>query len=138
MKIARQFHWEMGHRLPFHEGLCRNIHGHSYRLWVELEGTCDVHGMLIDYGELKKIIQPIIEPIDHCFICDESDAEVKAFLHTHNFKMVVVPFSTTAENIAAYLLEKIWRAFEHHERVHSITLRLAETETTWAEVGKHR
>ena len=138
MKIARQFHWEMGHRLPFHEGLCRNIHGHSYRLWVELDGTCDAHGMLIDYGDLKKIIQPIIEPIDHCFICDESDAEVKAFLHTQNFKMVVVPFSTTAENIAAYLLEKIWLAFEHHERVHSITLRLAETETTWAEVGKHR
>ena len=38
MKIAKEFRWEMGHRLPEHFGLCKNIHGHSYKMVVEFEG----------------------------------------------------------------------------------------------------
>ena len=38
MKIAKEFRWEMGHRLPEHFGLCKNIHGHSYKMIVEFEG----------------------------------------------------------------------------------------------------
>ena len=30
MKIAKEFRWEMGHRLPEHFGLCKNIHGHCH------------------------------------------------------------------------------------------------------------
>lgn len=138
MKIARQFHWEMGHRLQFHKGECKNLHGHSYRMWVELEGECDQNGMLIDYGEMKKIIQPFIDPIDHCFLCDEQDEYMKSFLQTSSFKVVYVPFPTTAEKISEYLLEKIWNVFKTNERIHSIKIRLAETETSYAEVIQNR
>ena len=41
MKIAKEFNWEMGHRLPEHFGKCKNIHGHSYKMMVELEGDLD-------------------------------------------------------------------------------------------------
>lgn len=138
MIIARQFHWEMGHRLSFHDGECKNLHGHSYRLWVELEGECDENGMLIDYAKMKERIQPIIVPIDHCFMCDEADTIMKSFLQSSPFKVVYVPFTTTAENIAHYLLEKVWIEFISDQRIHRITLRLAETETSYAEVSRVR
>ncbi len=138
MKIARQFHWEMGHRLPFHAGACRNLHGHSYRLWVELEGECDGNGMLLDYGEMKEKIQPLIEPFDHCFLCDEQDALMREFLDSHRFKALYVPFPTTAENIASHLLGKIWELFRPEARIRSIALRLAETETSYAEISRSR
>lgn len=138
MKIARQFHWEMGHRLPFHAGECRNLHGHSYRLWVELEGDCDDNGMLIDYGEMKEKIQPLLDPLDHCFLCDERDEVMTRFLRDNPFKTLFVPFATTAENIAAYLLEKIWGVFRTERRIGKITLRLAETETSYAEISRER
>jgi len=49
MKIAKEFRWEMGHRLPEHTGLCRNIHGHSYRMVVEITGDVLANGMIIDF-----------------------------------------------------------------------------------------
>ncbi|MGA1250362.1 MAG: 6-pyruvoyl trahydropterin synthase family protein, partial [Candidatus Kapaibacteriota bacterium] len=49
-RIAKEFHWEMGHRLPFHDGGCQNIHGHSYTMRVEVIGEIDpATGMVIDY-----------------------------------------------------------------------------------------
>ena len=138
MKIARQFHWEMGHRLPFHGGECKNLHGHSYRMWVELEGECDQNGMLIDYGEMKKLIQPVIDTIDHCFLCDEQDEYMKSFLKISPFKVVYVPFTTTAENIAEYLLEKIRNVLSSFDNIDSIKIRLAETETSYAEILRER
>ena len=60
MKIAKEFHWEMGHRLPEHFGLCKNIHGHSYKMIVEFEGELDEQGMVIDFYDVEKIIAPII------------------------------------------------------------------------------
>lgn len=134
VKIARQFHWEMGHRLPFHNGECKNLHGHSYRLWVELEGTRDANGMLVDYGDMKALIQPLLDPLDHCFLCDESDEYMKSFLATSPFKVVFVPFTTTAENIVRYLIEQFAQLFSSNERISAITARLAETETSYAEV----
>lgn len=65
MKIAKEFHWEMGHCLPEHFGNCKNIHGHSYKMMVELEGTQDESGMIMDYYDLKKIVNPVIEKLDH-------------------------------------------------------------------------
>ncbi len=51
-RIAKEFHWEMGHRLPFHQGGCQNIHGHSYTMRVEIIGTIDpATGMVIEHPE---------------------------------------------------------------------------------------
>jgi 6-pyruvoyltetrahydropterin/6-carboxytetrahydropterin synthase len=65
MKIAKEFKWEMGHRLPEHFDKCKNIHGHSYKMIVELEGEILESGMVMDYYDLKKIINPIVEKLDH-------------------------------------------------------------------------
>ena len=138
MKIARQFHWEMGHRLPFHTGGCANIHGHSYKLWVEIEGSADEHGMLMDYGDMKLLVAPVIEPLDHAFMCDEGDEIMKSFLATTDFKRIIVPFHSTAENLAEYLLSQLWTVFSEQSRIRGLRLRLQETDISYAEAERSR
>jgi 6-pyruvoyltetrahydropterin/6-carboxytetrahydropterin synthase len=138
MKIGKQFHWEMGHRLPFHKAGCANIHGHSYTMWVELEGALDEHGMLLDYGIMKQFIQPIIDKVDHCFICDENDNIMKPFLASTEFKVVYVPFTTTAEHICEYMLERIWEALDKYTNIERISIRLQETGNAYAEISQNR
>ncbi|MCE7857274.1 MAG: 6-carboxytetrahydropterin synthase [Ignavibacteria bacterium CHB3] len=107
MKIAKEFRWEMGHRLPDHFGLCKNIHGHSYKMLVEFDGELNKDEMIIDYYDVEKIINPIIEKLDHSFMVNKNDKVVLEFLEKMNSKKVVVDFQSTAENICLYLLNEI-------------------------------
>jgi 6-pyruvoyltetrahydropterin/6-carboxytetrahydropterin synthase len=135
VRIAKEFHWEMGHRLPFHAGGCQNIHGHSYRMNVELEGTLDANGMVLDYFDLKEIVEPIVQRIDHSFLCDESDAEMLAFFAANPLKHVVVPFRTTAENITAWMIRQIGESLASYANITRIAIRLQETERVYAEMS---
>ncbi|MEW5843663.1 MAG: 6-carboxytetrahydropterin synthase [Bacteroidota bacterium] len=132
MKIAKEFTWEMGHRLTFHKGKCKNLHGHSYKCMVELTGDPDQNGMVLDYYDVKKIIEPLIDEIDHSFMVFSSDKELMHALQTLNSRYVVVDFETTAENICMYLLNKI-KSEKLPGNIHSVKVRVLETENTYAE-----
>jgi len=132
MKIAKEFRWEMGHRLPEHFGLCKNIHGHSYKMLIEFEGELDKNGMIIDYYDIEKIINPIIEKLDHAFMVNKDDKVVLEFLGKMNSKKVVVAFQSTAENICLYLLNEIKKA-HLPENVNKIKVRVYETAYDYAE-----
>lgn len=133
MKIAKEFTWEMGHRLPFHEGKCRNLHGHSYKCMIELGGEPDTNGMVLDYYDMKKIIEPILDELDHSFMVFSGDKELIEVLDKLNSKKVVVDFQTTAENICIYLLDEI-KSSDIPANIHSLKVRVLETENTYAEV----
>ena len=132
MKIAKEFRWEMGHRLPEHFGLCKNIHGHSYKMIVEFEGELDENQMVIDYYDVEKIIDPIIEKLDHAFMVSENDKIVLEFLEKMNSKKVIVNFLATAENICLYILEEIKKS-NLPSNISSIKVRVYETEKDYAE-----
>lgn len=132
MKIAKEFKWEMGHRLPFHEGKCRNLHGHSYRCMIELTGQPDKNGMLLDYYELKKIVDPIIDKMDHSFMVFDKDLELIEMLDKLGSNKLVVNFESTAENICVYLLNEV-RKSSLPSNVESIKVRVLETDNTYAE-----
>ncbi len=134
MKIAKEFRWEMGHRLPFHNGKCVNLHGHSYKMLLEIDGELDANGMLIDYYDLKKIVNPIIDELDHAFMVNKNDEEVLNFLTKLNSKKVVVDFHSTAENISIYLLEKL-KVSELKKYSNKIRVRIFETPDDYAEVS---
>lgn len=136
IEIAKEFHWEMGHRLPFHEGGCRNVHGHSYRMRVSVSGTLDSNGMVVDYFDLRRILDPVIDRIDHAFLCDRSDAVMLAFLEENNLKRVVVDFPSTAENIALWLLGQVAQELQGYENIAEIAVRLHETDNTYAEAKR--
>ncbi|MBU0459563.1 MAG: 6-carboxytetrahydropterin synthase [Nanoarchaeota archaeon] len=135
MKIAKEFHWEMGHRLPEHFGLCKNIHGHSYKMIVEFEGDLNEQGMVIDYYDVEKIVDPIIEKLGHAFMVNKDDKVLLEFLEKTKSKKVVVDFQSTVENISKYLLGEISKS-ELPSDVKGIKVRVFETSGDYAEEGK--
>lgn len=132
--ISKEFKWEMGHRLPTHAGLCKNLHGHSYEAHVILTGEPDASGMVMDYFDLKTMVQPLIDQLDHCFLLDSSDTLMQQFFTDHPMKVVRVDFPTTAENISRYILEHVIRALPAQHTITHVKVRVYETEKTYAEV----
>ncbi len=132
MKIAKEFSWEMGHRLPEHFGKCKNIHGHSYKMIVELDGEVDKNGMVLDYFDFKNIINPIVEELDHAFLVYHEDKVVIDFLNKLNSKKVVADFQSTVENICYYFLNRI-KDSNLPPNIKSIKVRICETPDDYAE-----
>ena len=134
MKITKEFRWEMGHRLPFHSSGCENVHGHSYKLIVAVMGEPNEKGMIVDYQEISDVVKPVIDQLDHSFLCQENDEAMKEFLVSENQKMVLVPFHSTAENIVKWLADQLAPIFKGRKNVSSLVLKLHETEKTSAEI----
>ena len=135
MKIAKEFHWEMGHRLPEHFGLCKNIHGHSYKMIVEFEGELDEQGMVIDFYDVENIITPIIDELDHAFMVKDDDKLTLEFLEKLNSKKAVVGFESTVENICKYISDKIIKS-NLPKNIKFIIVRVYETAQDYAEEEK--
>ena len=134
------------------------MHGHSYRMWVELTGEPQENGMVLDYFIISKIVDPLIAEIDHAFLCDRSDKLIVDFLESSGLKAVFVDFPTTAENIANWFLVRLTRMFADMEggsymddgsslddrssvddpssmkHLRELRVRIQETERTYAEV----
>jgi len=132
MKIAKEFDWEMGHRLPFHKGKCKNLHGHSYKMIVEVEGDLDENGMVLDFYDLKQIVAPAIEKLDHAYLVYKEDKELIDSLKELKSKFVVTDFYSTAENICNYFLKEIAIA-GLPKNVKKIKVRVCETYDSYAE-----
>ena len=114
--ITKQFKFEAAHSLPNHDGKCKNLHGHSYILEVTVSGpiqtTGPQEGMVMDFAVLSKIVdEQIINQWDHQFLND------------------LLPFTTTAENLAAECLKRIAAAGVNVEKV-----KLWETAKAFVEV----
>jgi len=132
MKVAKEFKWEMGHRLPEHFGNCKNIHGHSYKMIVEFEGELNENEMIIDFYDIDRIIKPLIEKFDHAFMVNKNDKDVIEFLDKIKSKKLIVDFNSTVENICSYVLKEI-KKFELPENISSVTVRIYETNEDYAE-----
>lgn len=132
MKIAKEFRWEMGHRLLCHKGKCFNLHGHSYKLLVEFEGSVEPNGMVLDYFDVKEIISPIVDKLDHAVIINNEDEKLKEAIKGLNSDHVIVDFETTAENLCHYFLNKIKTA-DLPSNITDIKVKVFETENTYAE-----
>jgi 6-pyruvoyltetrahydropterin/6-carboxytetrahydropterin synthase len=136
-RIAKDFHWEMAHRLHTHDGDCRNVHGHSYTMWVEIEGEVDASGMILDFHDLKTAVEPLIKQLDHAFICFREDDVMAKFFRETGLKVFYTDFPTTTEHIAAYLAKDIARRLKdgYNLRMKRLVVRLHETVRVYAEVS---
>lgn len=109
-KVHRYHDISCGHRVHGHEGKCRNLHGHNYRIHftcVAEDGALDGVGRVIDFSQIKaKLCMWIEEHWDHRFLIWEEDP-MKSHLLELDPTVVVVPFNPTAENIAQYLVEVV-------------------------------
>lgn len=133
VKIGKEFVWEMSHRLPFHAGPCKNIHGHSYKMRLELEGEPNHNRMLIDFYDIEAIVRPLLDKIDHSFIVDKNDTIMLPFLKENNFKHYEIDNFSTAEDMSYYFMESLKPEFQKYNNIRKLRVRIYETSDAWAE-----
>ena len=109
-KVHRYHDISCGHRVHGHEGKCRHLHGHNYRIHftcVAEDWALDGVGRVIDFSQVKaKLCMWIEEHWDHRFLIWEEDP-MKSHLLELDPTVVVVPFNPTAENLAQHLVEVV-------------------------------
>ncbi|WAX71809.1 6-carboxytetrahydropterin synthase QueD [Gallibacterium anatis] len=140
LKVAKEFSFDMAHLLDGHDGKCKNLHGHTYKLQVivsgETENSGAKKGMVIDFADLKKVVNDlIISPMDHAFIYDQSserEIKIAQLLQQLNSKTFALPMRSTAENLAQFIFQRLKENVGFH--LHSV--RLWETPTSFAEYGE--
>lgn len=135
MVVAKEFRFEAAHRLPFHQGKCRHLHGHSYKIIVELEGEPDQNGFVIDFNEIKNRINPYIQELDHSTIISVEDHELKNVFDEKGWRYSLMPYDSTAENLCKYFLERILNEhmiFLKSISIRSIGVKVFETQTSYA------
>lgn len=75
-ELRKKFTFEASHQLMLHDGKCARLHGHSFNMYLVLRGYNLVEvgpktGMLIDYGDVSKIVKPYVEEyLDHHHLND--------------------------------------------------------------------
>ncbi len=140
IRLTKEFSFESAHALDGYDGLCREIHGHSYRLFVTIKGepSCDENnaklGMVMDFGDLKRIVNSeIVDRLDHSFVLrnSEQNTDLKALLGTKFSKVVLVDYQPTCENMLSDFAFRLQKALPSHVELYS--LRLHETATSYAE-----
>jgi 6-pyruvoyltetrahydropterin/6-carboxytetrahydropterin synthase len=139
VRVTRMFRFEMAHALWGYDGLCKNIHGHSYVLKVTVMGTPvedpgDTKlGMVIDFGDLKRLVNKhIVDVFDHSLILNEK-APVEKFAEIqHMFdRKTWFSFQPTAENLVIHFAGILKAHLPENVRLHSV--RLYETVNSYAE-----
>lgn len=105
--ISKTFTFDMAHRLTFHAGKCRNLHGHTYRLEVFLTGEPDENGFIADFADLKTTVKTqVINKLDHSVAIYDQD-EILMPAIPESLKRVIFPFETTAENLVQWIFRTI-------------------------------
>ena len=140
IRLTKEFNFEAAHSLEGYDGACREIHGHSYRLFVTIKGepSCDSYdpkqGMVMDFGLLKSIVnEQIVSRLDHAFIMrrTEQGEQIKDMLGEIYHNIVMVDYQPTCENMLADFAERLLESLPDEVELYS--LRLHETATSFAE-----
>ena len=140
IRITKQFSFEAGHALYGYDGKCKNVHGHSYHLYVTVIGTpiSDTtnvkYGMVIDFGDLKKIVkEEIVDVFDHATVFNKNTPHVELAreLQIRDHNVLLVDYQPTSEMMVIDFAKKIKQRLPETIKLHS--LRLSETTSSFAE-----
>ena len=137
IRITKEFKFEMAHALHGYDGLCKNIHGHSYKLWVTVKGEVrneNGHvkdGMVIDFAKLKEIVKPeIIDKYDHSLVLNANSPHASIDLSAFE-KVFYLPYQPTSENLVIDFATLIQSKIP--KRITLCKVVLSETATSFAE-----
>ena len=134
LTVSKECQFDAAHVLTNHAGQCKNLHGHTYRVIVEVAEGTDGQDMVIDFKDLKQVMRDVIlARFDHAFIFDESSAsecEIAMVISKHGMRSVGLPFRSTAENLARYFFQEL------AVRVNVVSVKVFETPESCAEYRK--
>lgn len=140
IRLTKAFTFETAHALYGYDGKCKNIHGHSYKLYVTVKGipsqdSNDVKlGMVMDFGDLKKIVnEAVVDVFDHAILLNE-DSPHKTLgekLLKEGHQVVFTPYQPSCENMILWIVDTIKPLLPSH--IELVTLKLHETENSYCE-----
>jgi len=139
VRVTKEFDFEMAHALWNYDGACKNIHGHSYRLFVTIIGepiedeNNVKFGMVLDFKDLKAIVKTnIVDFLDHSLIVyEKAEGESLDAVKLMYEKVHIFSFQPTCENLIVYIAEVLKEKLPSSLKLHSI--KLYETATSYAE-----
>ena len=140
IRITKRFSFETGHALYGYDGKCRNVHGHSYKLYVTVIGhpisdTTHVKlGMVIDFSDLKVIVKnKIVDVFDHATVFNKNTPHVDLAkeLSDRGHNVFLVDYQPTSEMMIIDFANVIKQELPSHVKLHS--LKLQETDSSYAQ-----
>ncbi|MGR9047142.1 6-carboxytetrahydropterin synthase QueD [Halobacillus faecis] len=119
--VSKEFTFDAAHHLHCYEGKCKNLHGHTYKVIFGVSGFVDDIGLVIDFGDIKKIWKEQIEVhLDHRYLND-----------------TLPKMNTTAENMVVWIYEKMEEALKNDPNQCRVEfVKLYETPTSFAEARR--
>ena len=140
IRITKKFNFETGHALYGYDGKCKNVHGHSYQLSVTVLGSPLMdrsnvkYGMVIDFGDLKKIVkEEIVDPFDHAIVLNKTTPHLDLAdeLIKREHRVILVDYQPTSEMMLIDFAAKINAKLP--KQISLFSLKLQETGTSHAE-----
>lgn len=114
--LKNEIQFDAAHYLSGYDGKCSNIHGHRYRVVVELasdtlQADGPQRGMVADFGDVKALLKQLAEQYDHkLFIEDNQDGRAVAAALAqipNQFAVLLVPYRPTAEEMSRSFYQQI-------------------------------
>jgi len=140
--VTRRFTFSAAHRLTHgYKGICNSLHGHNYTLLVTLvkqlgESVLNDLDMVMDFKVLDQLVGKIIQEVDHAVLIGNDDRSLLRFLKKENQRYVQLRANTTAEQIALWFWDEIYRALEAcGSKCRVVRITVQETEGSTAEVN---
>jgi len=138
IRVTKEFDFEMAHALWNYDGACKNIHGHSYKLFVTLFGVPITNrndpkfGMVLDFKDLNRMIKgPVVDFLDHSLVVyTEAEGESLTAVRKMYERVHVFDFQPTCENLVLYIVDIIRPIRSRELALQSI--KLLETASSYA------
>ena len=100
-KIEKRYTLPIGHRLSKHKGRCSSIHGHNFTILVGVKAKkLDKNDMVIDFSNLKDLVEVFLDNLDHCLLLNVADSEIGMRLKDLGTRVKLLPYDPTAEKLA--------------------------------------
>jgi 6-pyruvoyltetrahydropterin/6-carboxytetrahydropterin synthase len=139
IRVTKEFHFEAAHALHGYDGACRDVHGHSYHLSVTVigepvqDGTSPKLGMVLDFGDLKKLIRKtLVDPLDHALMLNASASSSLVKDPVPPFSnIILLDYQPTSENLLLDFAGRLGELLPRGLKLHS--MRLRETVSSYAE-----
>lgn len=140
IRITKIFNFETAHVLYNYDGKCKNMHGHSYKLFVTVKGhpiddlNDSKNGMVVDFGDIKKIVnEEIIHLWDHAVLVNANSPHklLGENLQKEGHNVIFCNYQPTCENMLYDIASKIKSKLPDFLQL--TYLKLHETENSYGE-----